>query len=46
MVGKTSQKTSNIFLGQPCCICIKENNFDVKGSKTDVAGFLGPENLL
>ena len=38
MVGKTSQKTLNMFLGQPCCICIKENNFDVMGSETDVAG--------
>ena len=38
MVAKTSQKTLNMFLGQPCCKCIKENNFDVKGSETDVAG--------
>ena len=38
MVGKTSQKTLNMFLCQPCGICIKENNFDVKGSETDVAG--------
>ena len=41
MVGKTSQKTLNMFLGQPCCICIKENNFDVKGSGTNVAGIYG-----
>ena len=44
MVGKTSRKTLNMFLDQPCCICIKENNFDVKtvlkGSETDVAGIL------
>ena len=38
MVGKTSPKTLNMFLSQPCCICIKENYFDVKGSGTDVAG--------
>ena len=25
-----------MFLGQPCCICIKEENFDLKGSETDV----------
>ena len=25
-------------LGQPCCICIKENDFDLKGSETDVDG--------
>ena len=29
----------NMFLGQPCCICIdKEDNFDLKGSETDVTG--------
>ena len=40
LVSKTSQKTLNMFLGQPCCICIKENKFDVKGFKTDVAGII------
>ena len=45
MVGKTSQKTLNMFLCQPCCICIKENNFDVKGSETDVAGIYMVINL-
>ena len=29
-----------MFLGQPCCICIKEDNFDLKGCETDVAGIL------
>ena len=38
MVVKTSRNALNMFLGQPCCIYIKENNFDVKGSQTDVAG--------
>ena len=38
MMGKTSQKTLNMFMGQPCCICFKENNCDVKGSETDAAG--------
>ena len=27
-----------MFLGQPCCICIKEDNFYLTGSETDVAG--------
>ena len=27
-----------MFLGQPFCICIKDENFDLKGSETDVAG--------
>ena len=27
-----------MFLGQPCCICIKEDDFNLKGSETDVAG--------
>ena len=27
-----------MFLGQPCCIYIQENDFDLKGSETDVAG--------
>ena len=40
MVGKTSQKTLNTFMGQPCCICFKENNFYVKGSETDAAGII------
>ena len=31
-----------MILGQPCCICIKEENFDLKGSETDVAGILFP----
>ena len=30
--------TLNTFLGQPCCICIKEDNFGLKGSETDVTG--------
>ena len=30
--------TLNMFLGQPCCICIKEDNFGLKGSETDVTG--------
>ena len=38
LVGKTSRRTLNMFLGQPGCICIKEDNFDLKGSETDVAG--------
>ena len=32
--------TLNMFLDQPCCICIKEDNFDLKGSETDVTGIL------
>ena len=44
MMGKTSQKTLNMFLGQPCRICIKENNFDIKGSETDVAEISYPTN--
>ena len=28
--------TLNMILGQPCCICIKEDNFDLKGSETGV----------
>ena len=32
--------TLNMFLGQPCCICIKEDYFDLKGSETDVTGIL------
>ena len=41
---RTSEKVSNLMkdlkyvLVQPCCICIKEDNFDLKGSETDVAG--------
>ena len=27
-----------MFLGQPCCICVKEDNFLLKASETDVAG--------
>ena len=27
-----------MFLSEPCCICIKEDNFDLKGTETDVAG--------
>ena len=40
MVGETSKMTLNMFLGQPCCICTKEDNFALnrKGSETDVAG--------
>ena len=34
-----------MFLGQPCCICIKEDNFDVKGSETDVTGIPSPPTL-
>ena len=30
--------TLNMILGQPCCICIEEDNFDLKGSETDVTG--------
>ena len=29
-----------MFLGQPCCICIKKDDFGLKGSETDVAGIL------
>ena len=32
--------TLNMFLGQPYCICIKEDNFDLKSSETDVTGIL------
>ena len=32
--------TLNMYLGQPCCICIKEENSDLKGSETDVTGIL------
>ena len=32
--------TLNMFLGQRCCICTKEDNFDLKGSETDVTGIL------
>ena len=28
------------FFCQFCCICIKEDDFDLKGSETDVAGIL------
>ena len=38
MVGETSYMTLNMFLGQPCCICIKEDNFDLRRSETDVTG--------
>ena len=38
MVGETSKMTLNMFLGQPCCICTKEDNFALKSSQTDVAG--------
>ena len=31
-------KDFKYILGQPCCICIKEDNFYLKGSETDVAG--------
>ena len=32
--------TLNMFLDQPCCICIKEDNFDLKSSETDVTVIL------
>ena len=38
--------TLNTFLGQPCCICIKEDNFHLKGSETDVTGINGVEMLV
>ena len=31
-------KDFQYVLGQLCYICIKEDNFDLKGSETDVAG--------
>lgn len=40
MVGLTLQRTLNIFLSQPCCICIEEVDFELKGSETDATGIL------
>ena len=31
------------FVGQPCCICIKEDNFDLKGFETGVTGIYRPK---